>query len=161
VGDTPGSYEITYTATGGSYTTTVTRTVNVVEITNPDPSLTLSAAGSVPTGTQLTYTIEVANAGSAAALGVIVTNPLPAGTSFVSASGPYSVSKGKNPTVTWNLGTLSPTLPGQPLQLTLVVKVSAKAGTVLTNKASVSSSPQDLDVNNNTAVVSTTVDPRK
>jgi uncharacterized repeat protein (TIGR01451 family) len=114
-----------------------------------------SPPSTVVTGSQLTYTVGVQNAGPQPAAGVVVTLPLPAGTSLVSAPGSSSGSKGKISTVTWNLGTLG---SGNSATLNLVVKVSAKAGTTITSTASVSSSgPQDPNPANNSATVSTQV----
>jgi uncharacterized repeat protein (TIGR01451 family) len=116
----------------------------------------------VVTGSNLTYTIAVQNSGPQAALGVVVTSPLPAGTSFVSAPGAVLPKKSDGNVVTWNLGTLAPTPPGQPLQLTLVVRASAKAGATISHTASVSSSsPQDPNPGNNSASVATLVAARR
>jgi uncharacterized repeat protein (TIGR01451 family) len=96
----------------------------------------------VVSGSQLTYTITATNNGPQAAQGVVLTDPLPAGASFVSATrsanlGTLTTPRGNGSTVSWNIPTLT---SGQSVTLTVVVKVSAKAGATLTNTASVSSS---------------------
>jgi hypothetical protein len=84
----------------------------------------------------------------------VVTLPLPAGTSLVSAPGSASGTKGKISTVTWNLGNLGI----GSTTLTLTVKVSAKAGATITSTASVSgTSPQDPNPANNSATAMTQV----
>jgi large repetitive protein len=158
--NTPGTYMLTYTATDGANPATpVTRTVIVVAVA--DLSVTSSASPSpVPAGSDLTYTITLQNAGPQPALGVSLTNALPAGTSFVSAmatSGTLTTPRGNSSTVSWSLPSLA---KSGSVTLTIVVKVMAKAGTMLTNAASVSSSPKDPNLANNSASVSTAVLPR-
>jgi uncharacterized repeat protein (TIGR01451 family) len=125
---------------------------------NPQADLSVtynSPPGTVVTGSQLTYTVAVQNAGPQPAAGVVVTLPLPAGTAFVSAPGSSTGSKGKISTVTWNLGTLA---SSGSATLTLTVKVSAKAGATINGTASVSSSsPQDPNPANNSATAMTQV----
>src|SRR5262249_9753903 len=137
-----GTTTVTCTATDaagnqrtGSFTVTVTPGV--------DLSLAMSASPSpVVTGSNLTYTLVVTNTGSQPAQSVVLTDPLPAGASFPSATrspgvGTLTSPKGNSGTVSWSVGTLG---GGQSATLTLVVKVSAKAGSTLTNTASASSS---------------------
>jgi hypothetical protein len=95
---------------------------------------------------------------------VVLTDPVPAGASFVSATPSPSVGilttpRGNGSTVTWNIGTLA---GGQSVTLTLVVKVSARAGALLSNTATVSSSsPEDPTPGNDSALVTTTVKARR
>jgi uncharacterized repeat protein (TIGR01451 family) len=73
----------------------------------PVPSVALRvrvAADSEP-GQEVVYRITVANQSRAAAHHVTVRNPLPAGTHFVRADPPVSVS---GPVLMWDLGTLEP-----------------------------------------------------
>jgi uncharacterized repeat protein (TIGR01451 family) len=114
----------------------------------------------VVSGSNLTYTAVVRNAGPQPAQGVVLTDPLPAGVSFVSASrspnaGTLTTPQGSNLTVTWNVGTLA---SGQSATLTVVVKVIAKAGATINNIASASSSSTvDPNPGNNSATVSSLV----
>jgi uncharacterized repeat protein (TIGR01451 family) len=161
---TPGPYTLTYNATDGSNAATpVTRTVTVVPVA--ELSVTARAdLNPVATGSNLTYTIAVQNAGPQPAQGVVLTDPVPAGASFVSATPSPSVGilttpRGNGSTVTWNIGTLA---GGQSVTLTLVVKVSARAGALLSNTATVSSSsPEDPTPGNDSALVTTTVKARR
>src|SRR5262249_45315334 len=128
---------------------------------NADLALTISASPSpVVTNANLTYTIVVRNNGPQDAKGVVITDPLPGGASFVSANGSLSGGTLTTPkagtagTVTWNIQTLG---SGQSATLTVVEKVTAKAGATLNNIAGVSSSPLDPNPGNNSATVSSTV----
>jgi uncharacterized repeat protein (TIGR01451 family) len=140
-------------AAGNSQACSFTVTVTVADL-----SLTMSASPNpVMTGSNLTYTLAVQNAGSQPALGVALADPLPAGASFASATanaGAVTTPKGNGGTVRWNVGTLA---SGQSATLTLVVKVGARAATALTNTASVSTSSVEINLANNSANVVTSV----
>jgi uncharacterized repeat protein (TIGR01451 family) len=159
----PGTYTLTYNATDGTNAATpVTRTVNVLPVA--DVSITqMAGPNPVPTGSTLTYAIVVSNAGPQAAQGVVLTDTLPPGTSFVSDArssnaGTLTTPRGNSSTVSWSVGTLG---SGQSVTLTLVVKVGARAGATITNTATAtSSSPLDPNAANNSASVSTSVGPR-
>ena len=118
-----------------------------------DLSLALTPAPvPVTAGTDLTYTLKVHTAGPSDALGVSVSDPLPAGTSFVSATGGGTLSNG---TVTWNLGTIA--AGSADTTLTLVVHVNAAQTAGLSNTATVSSTTTDPVPANNTATAPTAV----
>lgn len=76
----------------------------------PPPTIDLSltvagSAASVPVGSNVTFTVKVVNAGPAAATGVAVTDQLPAGLTFVSATptqGTYTAATG-----VWSVGSLA------------------------------------------------------
>jgi uncharacterized repeat protein (TIGR01451 family) len=129
-----------------------------ITVTSPDLSLTGAGPSSVVSGSNLTYSFTVQNSGLDAAPGVALNDALPAGTTLVSATattGSITAPKGKSNGVTWNVGTLG---TNSSATLTLVVKVTAKAGTMLSNTASVSStSPLDPTPANNSATVTTSV----
>jgi uncharacterized repeat protein (TIGR01451 family) len=63
-----------------------TKTINVAALIDLSIESTASPAAFTP-GRTLTYTLKVHNAGPSAATGVVVTDTLPAGVSFVSATG--------------------------------------------------------------------------
>ena len=100
-----------------------------------------SALPTVLATSNLVYTISVTNFGPSAASGVVVTDSLPAGVSFVSATG-GGVSN--NAAVTWSVGNLT---NNQVTNLTLVVV--APVGGTLTNVASVGGPTVDPAVTNN------------
>jgi uncharacterized repeat protein (TIGR01451 family) len=145
-------------AAGNPSTCTFTVTVMPVADLSVAP---IAPPSTVVTGSNLTYTLAVLNAGPQDAQSVALTDPLPAGTSFFSATATAGTlttpKKGSGGTVTWSMGT--GTLGGgNSVTLTLVVKVSAKAGAMLTNTASVSSSsPKDPNLANNSAITPTAV----
>jgi uncharacterized repeat protein (TIGR01451 family) len=138
----------------------VTRTVTVLPVA--DLSVTpISPPSTVMTASNLTYTLVVKNNGPQDAQGVALTDLLPAGTSFASATATAGTlttpKKGSSGTVTWNMGTATLAQNGS-VTLTLVVKVSAKAGATLTNTASVSSSSSnDPNLANNSITTMTSV----
>jgi uncharacterized repeat protein (TIGR01451 family) len=128
-----------------------------------DLSISKSASPNPATqGQSLTYTITVANAGPSAASDVVVTDPLPAGVSFVSVtpsqgscSGMATAACGGGTTLSCGLGTLG---SGGSALLTIAV-VPTQAGTVV-NHASVSSSTRDPNPDNNSVATSTTINSR-
>jgi uncharacterized repeat protein (TIGR01451 family) len=100
----------------------------------------------------LVYTISVTNFGPSSASSVVVTDTLPLGVTFVSASGGGANNSG---VVSWTLGTLT---SGQVSNVT--VTVTAPASGTLTNTASASSPTVDPNSTNNiTSPVITTVTP--
>jgi OOP family OmpA-OmpF porin len=93
-----------------------------------------ASASSVESGKNLSYQLcydNRANEGSVSS--TAITDTLPAGTTFVSATGPYTVSGG---VVTWNIGSV----PGGATQVcySLTVKVTAAGGETLLNSATIS-----------------------
>jgi uncharacterized repeat protein (TIGR01451 family) len=106
-----------------------------------DVGIGKSALTTVSATSNLSYTISVTNFGPSSASSVVVTDALPSGVKFVSASGNGLNNLGL---VTWNLGTLA---KSQVTNLTLVV--TAPAGGSLTNVASVSTLTADPNMTNN------------
>ena len=103
-------------------------------------SLTLSINKNVtPTvvvGSQpFTYTIAVSNTGALSATGVLVQDTLPAGTTFITASGSFSPAHPlAGDTVSWDIGTLP--YDGTPVSVTLVLSTAPPLRT-FTNTATV------------------------
>jgi uncharacterized repeat protein (TIGR01451 family) len=127
-----------------------------------DVSVTKTAAPNpVIAGTNLTYTINVGNAGPSAAANVVVKDTVPADVAVL--------------TVTPSVGSCTAGIPGNPLQPTtctlgtlsalgnativVVVKVSPSVphGTVLNNNATVTSAAADPNNANNSATAAVTV----
>ena len=99
------------------------------------PALSLSIADApnpVAAGASLTYTLSYANNGNATATGIVLIDPVPASTAFVSATGGGAPSAG---TVTWNLGTLAAGASGS-VQLVVQVASPLANGTTLVNGGS-------------------------
>jgi uncharacterized repeat protein (TIGR01451 family) len=111
-------------------------------------------------GDSLSYTISVANAGPDVAVGVVVTDLLAAGTTFLSVSSPGTCMA---PAV-GTAGTVTCTLPdivaGQTVFVVVTVQVIGTPGTILSNTATVTSSGSaDQNPANNSATFSATVVP--
>ncbi|HEY4395006.1 MAG TPA: CCXG family PEP-CTERM protein [Polyangia bacterium] len=110
------------------------------------PTLSLTNTGApnpVLAGTELTYTLAFANHGTDAAHGAAVSNPLPAGVSFVSASNGGSYDSGTR-AVSWTLGDIA---AGNTSSVTLVVMVdSTAAAGVLSDTATLSASNGGVEI---------------
>ena len=121
----------------------------------PYMNLTLSktdAADPVAVNENIRYTLAVRNAGTAPATGVVVRDPLPFGTRFVSASASQGSCSFDGSAVRCDLGTIA---AGGSATATLVI-TRGTAGTV-TNTATVSANERDSDVSNNSDTETTTV----
>jgi len=101
------------------------------------PVLTISksAPASVVSGQNLTYTLTYGNTGSGNATGVVISDTLPAGTSFVSVTGGGALSLGS---VMWNIGDLNAGVTAQTVSFT--VAVTATTGTISNGDCSIQAS---------------------
>jgi uncharacterized repeat protein (TIGR01451 family) len=162
---TAGGTIITDTATVASTTAdtnknnnTATSTVAVASATQADLSVTSSPSPNpVNAGGTITYTQVVTNAGPAAATGVVLTETLPANTTFGSLTGPGG----------WTCRTTAPytCTDGSNLALngsatfTFVVTVSSAvaSGSTITQTASVAGTSSDPNSANNSATTSVLV----
>ena len=109
-------------------------------------------ANPVP-GQDATYTLTVTNNGPGAATGVVVTDALPSGTTFVSATAGGTVSGG---TVTWNVGNLA---ANATASLQLVVRVGPALTGSLANTATVTAAQTDTVAANNSSTATGTLTP--
>lgn len=122
------------------------------ELAEADLSITKTdSADPVSPGDPLSYVLTVTNNGPNVASGVTVTDSLPSGVTFVSASSAGCAHAAA--TVTCLLGTLA---VDASQQVTINTTVTALSG-VLTNTATVRSAAIDLVTSNNTATADTTV----
>jgi uncharacterized repeat protein (TIGR01451 family) len=114
----------------------------VVTIVSDVADLEIEKTGpaTVVSGGQITYTIAVTNNGPNAATNVVVTDVLPAGVSFVSATPTQGSCSLLAATVTCNLGTLANIATAT---ISLVVNVNAPDGTSIVNTASADSDETD------------------
>ncbi|MBW8865087.1 MAG: DUF11 domain-containing protein [Verrucomicrobia bacterium] len=111
------------------------------------------APASILANSNFSYTISVTNLGPSDAVGVVVTDALPVGVTFVSADSSGTTNGG---VVTWNLGTMT-VLQATNLTLTVTAPVT---GMTLTNVAGVMSPTGDPNPTNNvTPPVTTDVSP--
>jgi large repetitive protein len=134
---TPGNNSDTETTVVG-----VSADLSITKSDSPDP---------VIAGNNLTYTIDITNNGPSDATGVSISDPIPAGTSFVSASNGGSLAAG---TVTWAIGNLA---SGASRTRTLFVTVNPSRTADLSNTATVSGDQSDPTPGNNDATETTTV----
>jgi predicted RNA methylase len=110
-----------------------------------------AAPNPVAAGSSLAYSITVTNNGPDAAQSVAVTDGLPAGVTFVSATASTGSCSGTT-TVTCNLGTFA-----NAATATITIVVTPTAAGTLTNTANVTSTTPDPVTANNSATTSTTV----
>jgi uncharacterized repeat protein (TIGR01451 family) len=129
-----------------TFTTTVAVAVSDLSISKT------AGAGPFGTGNPVAYTIAVANAGPDAATGIVVTDVLPAGTTFSSAT-PSQGSCIGTTTVTCTLGTLA---SGASATIALTVTLPPNAGPV-SNTATVTSATADPNPANNSSTATINV----
>ncbi|HEY3129262.1 MAG TPA: hypothetical protein VGL91_07375 [Acidobacteriota bacterium] len=108
----------------------------------------------VTVGNKLTYSIAVANNGPSGATGVVVTDALPGGATFGSATSTQGNCTQASGTVTCSIGTLA---SGASATVTIVVTPSS-TGTI-SNTAVVKGNENDPSPNNNSATARSTVNP--
>ena len=122
---------------------------------NADLGLTISdTPDPVASGDNLTYQLTLSNAGPEAAKNIAASTTLPTGVSLVSATGTQgAVCSGSGPVVC----SLANLASGASATITVVVEVTAAAGSVLTAQAYVSGNISDSNLANNSASVQTTV----
>ena len=138
----PGWYVDTVSVTSGSYACcSANADLGVALGASPDPVLT---------GQSLTYTLTVTNLGPSTASGVTLTNGLPAGVTFVSASPGCVDLEGQVVATVGNLPA------GVATNFTVVAIPSA--GGLITNSLIAASLTADPNSANNTASIVTTVD---
>jgi uncharacterized repeat protein (TIGR01451 family) len=125
----------------------------------PFSDLVLRMAGPrhIGPGDPITYTIHVRNDGPSRADGVVVTDPLPAGTQLIRAftgRGSCSPPDPASGALVCSLGSMS---DGSTRTIILVCRAAAGAGTTLTNVATVSSLSRDPNEHDNSATIVTRV----
>ena len=139
-------------AVAGQYTNTAVVTgtnqlapAQQVTSTNPShyfgvaPLLVIAKTSDPPNGTSvisrtlITYSLHVTNTGDFTATNVIVDDPIPANTTYVTGSAVPTVQSGPTPLV-WNLGTLA---PKQSAVVKFTVKVIDRVATAIQNQGGV------------------------
>jgi uncharacterized repeat protein (TIGR01451 family) len=117
--------------------------IAIAEDAAPNPIVVLS---------NLTCSISIINRGASVATGVVVTDPLPADFSFISALVSQGAATNSGALLTWNVGTMS---NGVVVTASFVVRPNV-AG-VFTNSATVSWSTGNPSTNTNASAVITVV----
>ncbi|TMC76013.1 MAG: DUF11 domain-containing protein [Chloroflexi bacterium] len=171
--NTPDGTVLSNTVTVTSTTTdpvpgnnSATETTKVKNVPAPSADLSVTKADDVDpvtAGNNLTYTLVVNNPGPSDAQSVLVSDPIPANTTFVSLAqngGPAftcsTPAVGGTGTVNCSIATLP---AGMSVTFTLIVKVDATTadGTVLSNTVTVTSTTTDPVPGNNSATETTKV----
>lgn len=134
-----------------SVTTTLNPSVDVA-VTKTD-----TVSGTVVAGNAFTYHMDVTNNGPSLATGVVLSDTLPAGVSFVSVNSQQGTASHANGVITANIGNLT---PGQTVRVTVNVTANADARGTLTNTATVTQTETDSNTANNTATINTTLNPQ-
>ena len=171
--DANGNYSLTNLVAGGNYTVTPSKsgyTFNPPSQTfnNLSSNQTANFAGTlivtdlsiaktdspdpVSVNSSLTYTITVTNNGPNPATGAIMTDTLPVGVNFGSATPSQGSCTRSGGTVTCNLGTLN-----NAANAAVTIVVTPTSTGTITNTASVTSNEGDSNPSNNTASQDTTV----
>jgi uncharacterized repeat protein (TIGR01451 family) len=151
----PPSGVMTLSANASSTTTTDPQTANnsdtesTTVVSVADLSIAKNGPSTASSGDVLTYTISIKNSGPASAVNVVVTDPRPAHTSFLSTSGACTT------TFPCNLGTLA---SGQTRTITATYRVSPNSqGRTITNVATIAADNTDPLPSNNSASATTTI----
>ena len=132
-------------------------TASAVTTVDPVADLAITKTDSpdpVSSGQQLTYTLAVHNNGPSGAAGVTVTDTLPAGVTYNSATPSQGSCNLASGTVTCSLGSVA---NGGNASVSLVVTPTTSSS--LTNTANVSATTADPALVNNSSTATTTVDP--
>jgi uncharacterized repeat protein (TIGR01451 family) len=148
-------------ALAGTYTCTVTFLINgvpagdgfveTITINVPAPDLAIVKSGPATTteGNNITYTLVATNNGPTTATGVTVSDPVPANSTFVSASPGCALSAG---VVACSAGTLA-----SGASQSFTVTVTAGTGGSIVNSATIGGNQSDPNGGNNSATVTTSV----
>jgi uncharacterized repeat protein (TIGR01451 family) len=121
----------------------------------PSNDLSISGSGSpnpVATGAPLTYTLTATNGGSSTASDVTVSDPLPANTTFVSATASAGSCSQSGGVVTCHLGFLAAAASD-----TVTLTVTPTQTGNLSDTATIAAAESDPNSSNNSTTVSTTV----
>lgn len=135
----------------GTFTNTISGPGDIT-IGPAGPQADLSISKTAPDGVvangQFTYALTAANAGPENATGVVVTDVLPAGLTFVSSTCGATVA---GSTVTWNIGALA---NGASQNCTLTVSQASASCPTVSNTATITGTQGDGNGSNNSSTAS-------
>ncbi len=125
-----------------------------VEPVNTDLIVNKIGPSTSQSGDDIRYTLSFSNAGSITATGVILTDTLPKGLSYVQDDGGYPMSQPMPGVLVWQLGML----PGGMIQsIHLTTTISENLSGLVTNEALIGSNTDDSNPINNHDQLETTV----
>jgi uncharacterized repeat protein (TIGR01451 family) len=128
----------------------------------PPPQLLLSKSADISTarpGQTITYTLSYTNAGPSNASNVLLTDPLPPGTTLAGAPGGVLSTSGGSPAIIWAIGSLAAGTGGsRTLQLT--VTPNTPGGTSITNTAQIMATEAPTPITATAAPVQVTAQPQ-
>src|SRR5215813_6291970 len=149
-----GNHAVNINAQSGSTMHSAPAMLNVVSPSSADLSVTKTASPNPgQAGVTLSYRITATNNGPAIATNVNVTDTLPAGISFGSATTTQGSCSGTS-TVNCSIGTLA--VGGSAI---VTINVTPSAVGQLTNSATVNASESDFDSTNNNSSITTLIQP--
>jgi uncharacterized repeat protein (TIGR01451 family) len=119
-----------------------------------DLSIKISASDKVGVGDTLTYSVTAKNRGPRTASGVVVTDTLPGGQEFISATTSQGNCTGSNPVIC----TIGSVGPGAEVRLSVIIE--AESAGEISNSATVAANQYDFAQANNQAKVMTEVENR-
>ncbi|HEX6186616.1 MAG TPA: S8 family serine peptidase [Pyrinomonadaceae bacterium] len=129
-----------------------------------DLAVTITASPNpVVSGQQMSFNVSIKNLGPSVAEDLVMTDTLPAGTTFVSCTSSHVFATctgpavGSNGTITGRIATLDVAPHASPIGFTIVAHVTAAPGTTLQNTASATSFRPDPNPSNNSATSSSPV----
>jgi uncharacterized repeat protein (TIGR01451 family) len=133
-------------------------------VNSSDLAITKTGPATAASGGPISWTITASNNGPDTSAPTTWTDPLPAGTTFVSIvqnTGPTFVcstpSIGSNGSVTCSIGTIGNLASGASAQFTLTANIDPSAAGTLSNTATISGPNADTNPGNNSATAVTTV----
>src|SRR5688572_4929980 len=148
-----GTFPLTITAISGMLQHSTNVSLRVVSATSADVSITKTASPNPGfSGSTLTYRLVIANSGPASATNVNVTDNLPGGVTFGSATTTQGSCSGAGP-VNCSIGTLA-----SGASAIVTISVTPTASGQITNNATVTATEADSDSSNNTASLVTVID---
>ncbi len=149
----PGTYTLNISASSGNLHHNISVSLIVAGAASANLAVTKTASPNPAiVNTNLTYRIVVTNKGPSPATNAVLTDTLPAGITFNSASSTQGMSCSGTTTVTCNFGNLA-----TGASATASILVTPQAIGQLSNTASVTASESDPDASDNSVTITTQV----